>query len=45
MKTRYINQKLKSITMTNCVQHSRIVTPNLDFGFGDHQVQKMRHLK
>jgi len=45
MKTRYNNiQKLNITTMIDCSNHSRIVTPQYDFGCMNKQVQTNRHL-
>jgi hypothetical protein len=45
MKTRYNNiQKLNNTAMIDCLNHSRIASPQYDFGFKNKQVQTNRHL-
>ncbi len=45
MKTRYSIQKLNNTAMIDCLNHSRIVSPQYDFGCMNKQVQTIRHLE
>lgn len=45
MRTRYIIQKLNTISMIDCFNPSHNVAPKYDFGFKDKQVQTNKHLE